>query len=619
MNHRFTNAGTHRTGAPAAPGNSSDANALAGLERVLVVETPEHVDLGFEIADLGSRFVALFSDTLLLACGLAGLGLLTMLVANLDLSDWLAGWGLALVVLVLFLVFWGYFVLFEAFRGGRTPGKKWAGIRVVHEAGHPITLRGAAIRNLVRVVDVQPMLTCLVGGAAMMVHPRTQRLGDMAAGTIVVRDRGESEVPEEQLWRAGDPSEGRPRLSEELYAALEGFVERRKELSVEARDRIAGQLNQALPGELALPAGSDRTHVEERLAAVHADEALLRAGAGTVWSAGTAQAAALVRAHGAMWLEYRDLVRRAQKRGLDTLDEERVERFAVLYRTAASDLARLRTYGASWPLLFSLERWVGAGHNLLYRAEAPSLRKLWWWLVAGFPQLVRRRRWAVALAAVFLLAPAFATYTAVRLRPTLIYDLAPHEMIVRAETAEDRAARGAGYVEVPEVSMPVFSSGIITNNVQVTFFAFAGGVLAGLGTAFLLFVNGVHLGAVFALFANLGVTPILWSFVAPHGVIELAAICIAGAGGLLLGKALLAPGRRTRVQALAACAREAVSLLAGTSLMLALAGAVEGFVSPAPLPAPVKMAIAGALAASILSYLILAGRDAAPFIPDRGT
>lgn len=586
-----------------------DRSEPADLSRQLRIETPERVEIGFEIADLGSRFFALFLDGFVLLVALGATGLLAWWGADsLDLSPRLSGWGLALFIALGFALFWGYFVYFEGLRGGRTPGKRWAGVRVVHDGGHPVTLRGAAIRNLIRVVDMQPGMTWMVGGIVMMLDSRTQRLGDMAASTIVVRDRGEGELPEERLWRTSADATARPLLSASAFAGLDAFVARRRELSPEAAGRLASQLENALREPLAsIPHVAGRP-LPERLAALHDAERERRERAGAAFSAGSTLAAALVRAQGERWFEYRTLVRQAQNRGLESLRAAELERFAGLYRLTAADLARVRTYGGSWPLVYSLERWVGAGHNLLYRHSGRSLALLWDWLRRGFPSLVRRRAAFVGAAAALLFLPALASYLAVRIDPTVARDLLPWEMIARAETA---VATGP-YVDVPEVFMPVMSTGIIANNIQVTFFAFAGGILAGLGTVALLAINGVHLGSVVALYQNHGVGRVLLDFVAPHGFIELTAICIAGAAGLLLGSGLFLPGRRTRRAALAERAREGISLIAGTSLLLVLAGATEGFVSPAPIPTAAKLAVATAVALAVFVYLTLGGRDRSP-------
>ncbi|NIP81583.1 MAG: hypothetical protein GWM90_21155 [Gemmatimonadetes bacterium] len=589
------------------------------LARTVRVETPEQVELGFEIADLGSRFLALLLDSLVIFAAFLGLLLLGIWVtARVDVPDPLLGWGGMVMILVSFAVLWGYFTYFEGFHNGRTPGKRGAGLRVIHEGGHPITLRGAAIRNLIRLVDLQPAFSGMVGGVAMMLHPRTQRLGDMAAGTLVVRDRGALELSEEELEGMVGGRRSPPELTDEAYAALQRFVERRGDLAAGARARLVGQLADALADALDRDTPGDRPS-EDRLLALYERERDRRGATGADAIGSSPLVAALVRSQGPRWLEYRGLVRRAQKRRLESLSPEEIERFGMLYRLAAADLARARTYGAAGPLLFTLERWVGAGHNLLYRSGGRTWRALVDWLRSGFPRLVRARAGFVLLAAGFLFLPAVGTYVAVTADPALARELLPGGMIARAETASDRAREGGRYVEVPEVFMPVMSSGIIANNVQVTFAAFAGGILAGIGTALLLAFNGVHLGAVVALFHVEGAAGLLWEFVAPHGAIELVAITIAGAAGLILGSGLVVPGRLSRSAALADRARESVSLLAGTTVLLVLAGLVEGFVSPAPIPRATKLVVAAVLGLVVVTYLLLGGRSSRAVTDDPGT
>src|SRR5690606_13668071 len=128
-----------------------------------------------------------------------------------------------------------------------------------------------------------------------------------------------------------------------------------------------------------------------------------------------------------------------------------------------------------------------------------------------------------------------------------------------------------------------------------------GGVLAGVGTLAILVFNGVFIGGVFGLFAAHGLSPYLLAFVLPHGVVELSAIAIAGGAGLWMGSALLVPGRATRKDALVSRGREAVGLLAGTGVLLIVAGLIEGFISPAPWPMTVKAGV------SAITAVLLAG------------
>ncbi|MBR9989235.1 MAG: stage II sporulation protein M, partial [Gemmatimonadetes bacterium] len=219
------------------------------------------------------------------------------------------------------------------------------------------------------------------------------------------------------------------------------------------------------------------------------------------------------------------------------------------------------------------------------------------------------RAFAVLLAALLLYGPALASFVAIVRVPARATLIVPAGMVARAEEGVERQARGQGYIDIPEVLMPLFSSSLIANNVQVTFFAFAGGIAVGLGTMLILLMNGVMLGGTAGLFHVQGLSPYLWSFVLPHGIIELTAICIAGGAGLLLGSAFVLPGRRTRRSALVHRARDAVSLLGGTVVLLVLAGLVEGFISPSTLPSAAKLGFGTLMAVILGAYLLLAGRN----------
>lgn len=582
--------------------------AIVLADREVRVETPEHVAIGYTLADLGSRFTALLLDGLILGAAFAVLFIgIPLLVRRLGgLPDAATGWGLAVMILLGFGLAWGYFVFFEGLRDGQTPGKRAVGIRVVHEGGYPLTVRGAAVRNLLRLVDVQPVPSWLVGGVTMLLHPRTQRLGDLAAGTVVVRERVATTLPEAAPARE---AAGPPRLHPEQLAVLGGYVARRTGLAPEVRARIAGQLAEGVRGQIADDPRRSRMSPDAYLVLLHAEEHARHAASGGAGAAGSARAAALVRSRRAAWDEYRALLAQAQRRGLVALPETEVSRFAALYRGLAADLARARSYRASGDLLYALERWVAAGHNLLYRPAQRSWRLLGRWLAAGFPALVRRRWRPILFASAVFYLPALVAYAAIRLDPPRARELLPAAVIARAEEAPQRTAQGKGYVEVPELFMPAMATGIIANNVQVTFGAFAGGVLAGVGTVLVLVFNGVFLGAVAALFANHGSALQLWTFVLPHGITELTAICIAGGAGVWLGSAIVLPGRRTRGEVLVERGREAVALLGGTVFLLVIAGIIEGFVSPSTLPGAVKFAVAAAVALLLFAYLLLAGRE----------
>jgi uncharacterized membrane protein SpoIIM required for sporulation/uncharacterized RDD family membrane protein YckC len=576
-------------------------------DRQVDVETPEHVAIGYELADLGSRFTAMLLDWLLITLAMLGLWLGLFLVARLfGARNPVLPLGWAVVGFVVFVLVWGYFVFYEGLRDGQTPGKRRMAIRVVQDGGYPVTLRDAAVRNLLRVIDMQPVPSWALGGLAMMLHPQTKRLGDLAAGTVVVRDRTGQPIPEEAPRREAVPL-GPPRLTDEEFTTLQMYASRRAALEGPVRAELSRKLLSRVERHVTDDARRREVSPDAYLQLLHGEELARRQASGGGGRSGTAQATALVRRQRGQWDEYRALLDEARRRGLDALDEARVSRFAALYREMAADLARARTYGGSSELLYTMERLVGTGHNLLYRPPARSWRRFRAFAGGGFAALARRRWKPIALSAALFYLPALLTFAAVRGQPELERALLGGEMMERVEQAAAKEARGEGYHEEPEILMPALASRLISNNVQVTFLAFAGGLLAGVGTVMILLMNGLHLGSTAAAFANHGQSLHLWTFVLPHGVIELTAICIAGGAGLWMASAMLLPGRRTRREVLVTRSREAVSLIGGTALMLVCAGLIEGFISPSQLPREVKLGAAALFALAMTAYFAFAG------------
>lgn len=585
--------------APPAPSGFAHLDRARSLE----VETPEHVRLGFELAGVGSRAAAVTLDLMIL--GAAGLVAFTALAAGPALtgSEWISSLGGTAAIFLLFLLQWGYFFIAEGFFGGRTLGKKWIGLRVIGQRGVPITLQASALRNLLRIVDFQPAFSSMVGLGLIVFHPRSQRLGDIVAGTVVVRDRGDDAIPEEA------PAEGlaeRPYLDPRRFQVLEGYVRRRDGLPEKVRSRLAGRVGQAMGPVVAEHPSRHTKTLDDLLVELYEEERPRQ----TLAHGTNVQAVQLVRSQSAKWKRLRILVDKAGRRGLSALSGDELQEFTELYRQVVADLARAHTYGGSLRLCFHLERLASQAHNLFYRdsREGPSITE---WLRGGFPSTLRARRSYVLVSAALLFLPAFITYAGVRLDPSVGRDLVPVQMVTRAEEAGDRLARGEQYVDIPPVQMSVFSSAIMTNNLQVAFVAVAGGILAGLGTLAILVFNGIHLGSVFALFNLEGAERMLWIWVLPHGVVELTAIVVAGAAGLCLGKVILAPGRRTRARALQEEGRIVLSLVAGAGVLLVLAGLIEGFVSPARVPDVFKILFSASVAVLLFLYLGASGAERA--------
>ena len=574
--------------------------------------------LQLELAGLGSRMAAAIYDLITLVLLLVIVSLAFSLAGGLKAA--LGGWAGAFLVIVSFVLFWGYFTLFEAFNGGRTPGKWRVGIRVVMDTGHPITLPASFIRNLIRLVDIQPLGTHLVGLLFVFFQPSHKRLGDIVAGTIVVRDRPEDlalvappPAPVEQL------DAGPPVLSDDEFRLLEQFVARLHELPPKVRSRLAYDLGDRFAERFPQrgpadppPAGANVT--EAALIGLHDAELIRRRartaarhGSSGVAASGTAERFVALRQRD--WERFRHRASSLEKDGLRTLQGEDVVRFAAEYREVAADLARARTYGVDPRVLAYLERIVGAGHNSLYGLRGVRRLPLGRLLFHELPAAVYQARLYVLTATLLFLLPGIVGYALVRERPEIAPQILPDVMIARAESGEYERAAGRGYAETPSPYLPFVASSIITNNVQVAFGAFAFGITAGVGTVVVLAFNGLFFGSVLGLFANYGLAGWILTFVAGHGVLELTAIFIAGAAGLLVGRALVAPGDLARRDALVVYGRSAIRLVGAAACLLVVAGVIEGFLSASGAPAPFKLAVSAASVVVVVMYFA-AGRRA---------
>jgi uncharacterized RDD family membrane protein YckC len=173
-------------------------SATLATEDILIIETPERVPLHFALASIGNRFLACAIDHAIQALALALIAGGFLIVANSsDLEGAFATapkWVIAVMILALFLVFTGYFAFFEWMWSGQTPGKRWLKLRVIREDGRPITFWESSIRNLLRAFDMMPGMFYSIGLISVFSTTRDQRIGDMVAGTVVVRER-EAEAP----------------------------------------------------------------------------------------------------------------------------------------------------------------------------------------------------------------------------------------------------------------------------------------------------------------------------------------------------------------------------------------------------------------------------------------
>ena len=315
---------------------------------------------------------------------------------------------------------------------------------------------------------------------------------------------------------------------------------------------------------------------------------------------------AIVASNAPRWAAFAGQLATAQQGGLKTLGEQGVRVFVQEYRELTADLARLRTatLGGESREVFYLNRLVSSAHNLLYRRRSIRPTEAVRYLFFTVPQEIRRSSNVIVLAALLLFVPMAVTGVAVVRDPDAAVAFLPPQMLDRAEAGVRAARDGDGYLDVPSLYRPTMASGIIANNIQVAFLAFASGITAGLLTCFVLVSNGLSIGAVLGLYFSKGIGSLIIAFIAPHGVLELTAICIAGGAGLLLGAAFIIPGDRTRRRALVENGMRAIALVAGATFLLVGAGVIEGFISPITWwPLELKLSVSAVTALLLYAYL----------------
>lgn len=311
----------------------------------------------------------------------------------------------------------------------------------------------------------------------------------------------------------------------------------------------------------------------------------------------------------AVWAEYGALLA-ALEHGRRRDPALPVERFPALFRRLCGHYALARTRGYSPGLVADLHDLVQRGYRQLYRRRLDWPRQALDFLAAGFPAAVRRHAWAFWLAALLLFGPMLAMGIACHRDASLIHSLLDAGEIASLESMYDPTNRRPGREAERQADTDFAMFGFyVMNNVGVAFRTFAGGLIAGVGSLFFLGLNGLVIGAAAGHLTAMGYGAPFWTFVSGHAPLELTAIAVSGAAGLLLAAALLAPGRRRRLDALRANALEAVLLVTGAMVMLILAAMIEAFWSSSAAIAgggKVLLGVVGWLL--VLLYFTRAGR-----------
>lgn len=285
------------------------------------------------------------------------------------------------------------------------------------------------------------------------------------------------------------------------------------------------------------------------------------------------------------------------------LSAHEIDELGFLYRAITSDLALAQRDFPNQQVTRYLNQLVGRAHAQIYRGEPLRWRRLLSFYRREFPQLYRALLPYTITAFVLFFVPALLALWVVAVDPAWIFVIEGPEIAALVAEVE----QGKLWIEIAPGVRSTAASVIMTNNIQVMFLTFAGGLTAGLLTLWVIVSNGLHLGAIFGLLVAHDLAAGLAEFVVAHGVVELSVIFLAGGCGLAMGDALLRPGLASRKDALVAATRTGVQLILGAVPFLVLAGLIEGFLSPSSAPWWIKLGVGLLSGVALYAYWLGVG------------
>jgi len=302
------------------------------------------------------------------------------------------------------------------------------------------------------------------------------------------------------------------------------------------------------------------------------------------------------------WNQLEQLVNLSGRGGVSALSPTDLQELALLYRQIAADLASVREDSTSTNLSHYLNQLLGRAHNIIYMGRKSDKRNILTFYRWTYPAIFRATLSnTIAAVVIFLCAavsgcllsiadPAFPRHL---LGPNMIQSIEQHKM----------------WTESIVTVKPVASSQILTNNISVSIFTYALGITAGVGTLWMMLLNGLMLGVVGTACWQAHMSLPLWSFVVGHGSLELPAIFIAGGAGFIIARGMLFPGALPRGESLVRAGKLSAQLFFGTIPLLLIASFIEGFISPSDIPIPMKFALGIGLFTLLILYLFFTGKD----------
>ena len=278
------------------------------------------------------------------------------------------------------------------------------------------------------------------------------------------------------------------------------------------------------------------------------------------------------------------------------LSREELRETALLYRQVASDLSTLRQDTTARAYADHVNQLLARAHHIIYSSRGASLTKIFRFLRDGYPAVFQRQIRYVIVSLAIALGGGLLGAVLTMARPEFMRTMLGPAMV---ETIERHEMWTQSIVSVK----PLASGAIMTNNLSVSFMAFAGGITFGVLTLYSMFFNGLLLGVIGMACQQHGMSLDLWSFVAPHGALELPSIIIAGGAGLRLAHGVLFPGHLSRRDSMARAGVESTQLVSAIIPLLVIAGVLEGFFSPSAAPVWLKFTVGGMLFALLNLWL----------------
>jgi uncharacterized membrane protein SpoIIM required for sporulation len=281
-------------------------------------------------------------------------------------------------------------------------------------------------------------------------------------------------------------------------------------------------------------------------------------------------------AHEADWIRLEEIVTRMEKRSIRSLPDDELLALPELYRTTLSSLSVARDTSLDRALITYLERLCTRAYFQIYGVQTPVWRQLSGFFARGWPGAVRSLWRETMFCVALTFGAAFLAYLLIRGDPSWYYSIIPEGLAQGRDPSASAETLRATLYDKEKDWLGVFATFLFTHNSQIAIFAFALGFAFAVPTVLLILYNGLMLGAFYAIFAAKGLGPNLAAWLMIHGTTEIFAICIAGAAGIRIGMAIAFPGRASRTDAAVDAGRTAATAMAGTVIMLAVAGLLEG-------------------------------------------